>query len=513
MTGSPSKSWPVLWSFPGTTQTVWQFSFTDVACPPQVVSISVAPTAVDSCGVVNDTLSIPTPGAGDHYTFSRSGAAGAPGTTAGTVTVTATPDAGYTFGDAPSSWTFEFTDAACPPELETITAVPTAVDVCGVADDVLDIPTPGADDHYTFTRSGPSDAPGAAAGTVVVEVVADAGYTFGSAQTRWEFVFTDVLCPPLQRPVAPPPPDFDDACGVADDVVRLPEAGDAGVRYTIDDQRDADGVGRVTVTAAPDDDVAFPEDAEREWWHDFTAEDCSLVRVLQTDPEASSCTNRSASAFPAWIRIVPTEHVDYRIDGTLTTTEYTQVEPGDHTVTATAHDGYILGAANPEPDEWTEIEHTWYFTAADTTLCPTPTGLPERWSANASAADQGCTDGRAASGWISVSLPSTDPTAVRYRLGDGTELVSGTTLVAPGTYVVTATTRDPEAEIDGASTWTLEVAAAESGCSRETPSSLQRTGSGPVAPIALLALALALAGIALLGLALLAGGGAARRRA
>jgi hypothetical protein len=89
------------------------------------------------------------------------------------------------------------------------------------------------------------------------------------------------------------------------------------------------------------------------------------------------------------------------------------------------------------------------------------------FDASASATNQLCTAGSTTSGLISVVFPADDPSAVRYFIGDR-ELTSANTAVAPGTYTVTAVTRDPNDTILGTSTWTLTVAAVAAACGELT---------------------------------------------
>lgn len=87
--------------------------------------------------------------------------------------------------------------------------------------------------------------------------------------------------------------------------------------------------------------------------------------VVASDPEASTCEANAETQFTSWIRVELNDNIEYRIDGELVTSEYTEVTPGEHTVVATALNGYTLQGAQPEPDDWTDTTHTWTFTAVD----------------------------------------------------------------------------------------------------------------------------------------------------
>lgn len=95
------------------TQSLWYFHFSDKACDIRVVP--EAPTSVNPCGTDKDGFTIPEEHAGVIYKVNGKAVEGFNPAT-GSVTVTASPAAGYTFGDKEYSWTFEFDDEACEPE-------------------------------------------------------------------------------------------------------------------------------------------------------------------------------------------------------------------------------------------------------------------------------------------------------------------------------------------------------------------------------------------------------------
>jgi hypothetical protein len=120
-----------------------------------------------------------------------------------------------------------------------------------------------------------------------------------------------------------------------------------------------------------------PEVTTRPMTAEEIAEQVCLVVV--TDPEASTCEVNDQTQLTSWIRVELNTNVEYTIDGTVVTEEFTAVTPGEHTVVATALNGYTLQGATPEPDDWTDTTHTWTFTAVDSaTECqpetPTLTG-------------------------------------------------------------------------------------------------------------------------------------------
>lgn len=107
----------------------------------------------------------------------------------------------------------------------------------------------------------------------------------------------------------------------------------------------------------------------------MTAEEIGSEKCLVaiTDPVASTCLNQTDETdLTSWIRIMLDPNVEYRIDGTLATTEFVSVAPGLHTVTADALNGFTLSGGNP--DAWTDTHHEWTFTAVDYALaCEPPT--------------------------------------------------------------------------------------------------------------------------------------------
>jgi hypothetical protein len=153
-------------------------------------------------------------------------------------------------------------------------------------------------------------------------------------------------------------------------------------------------------------------------------------------------------------------NVDYTIDGVAVTHLATVVDSGEHTVVATAKEGYRLEDA-PDGDVDENGQITWTLTVAAAGSCDLPTYAA--WDASATATDELCGILAPTSGTISVVFPLDDPTAVRYFIGT-TELTSATTNEAPGTYTVTAEPRYPNETILGTNSWTLTVAAAGTDC-------------------------------------------------
>ena len=163
--------------FPAGAVTFWSFTDANEACPMEVTP--VAPTVDPVCGPENDEVNVATT-TGVTYTVSE--------WVDGSVTVTATAQAGYVIADgATTSWTFTDANVACP--IEVTPVAPTATAVCGAEDnDIIVLPTVDGVE-YTVT-SWSSHA-------VTVTATASAGYVFPSgAVASWTFTDANDPCLP-----------------------------------------------------------------------------------------------------------------------------------------------------------------------------------------------------------------------------------------------------------------------------------------------------------------------------
>lgn len=97
-------------------QDTWKFSFSDTPC--DISATPEIPTSVDKCDTKNDTYVIPATTGVEYFinnvltptgTYATNGAV--------SITITAKAAPGYTLGNKDHSWTFDFTDEACQPEL------------------------------------------------------------------------------------------------------------------------------------------------------------------------------------------------------------------------------------------------------------------------------------------------------------------------------------------------------------------------------------------------------------
>jgi len=190
----------------------WTFVFADEPC---VVEITVVPaaTAVDMCGVTNDTLTVPKDTDQVSYAVVDTRVDGV-----GSVTVTASAKAGYVLKEGiVSSWTFTYTNEPCTVEI-TIVPAATAVDMCGVANDTLTVPKDTDQVSYKVDDTRVNGV-----GSVTVTASAKTGYTFDeNTVTTWTLKFTDVACasttPPKVTPPSTTPPKKDVLASTGSDI-------------------------------------------------------------------------------------------------------------------------------------------------------------------------------------------------------------------------------------------------------------------------------------------------------
>ncbi|MHA6667966.1 hypothetical protein ACX3O0_03760 [Homoserinimonas sp. A447] len=94
----------------------WIFTFTDEPCVV-VLEVLADPTMTDDCGIANDKLTVPSDSNEVSYDVDDQRADGV-----GTVTVTASANAGFQFADNMQTvWTIEFTDVDCPSTVVPVT--------------------------------------------------------------------------------------------------------------------------------------------------------------------------------------------------------------------------------------------------------------------------------------------------------------------------------------------------------------------------------------------------------
>ncbi|MCR6649417.1 MAG: fibronectin type III domain-containing protein [Cellulomonas sp.] len=285
------------------------FTFTDIR-----LVTATAPTFADPWGTEDDTVTIPTL-EGVQYAIDGSTAAAGEHPAAGTVVVTAAPQAGYEL-TGPTQWTFAFTD------IRLVTAsAPTQSDPYGTEDDTYTIPSVTG---VQYSVGGEVVAPGTypGSGTVVVTATATAGHAL-SGVSQFTLVFTNIV---LATPVAPTWTDVD---GTASDTYTIPAVD--GVVYTVGGGVVAPGThpasGTVTVvaTAAP----GYELTGTTVFSHAFT--DLTHVSALAPTTRDEPGTARDRVTIPA------VAGVTYLLDGT-TIPAGSHALTGDLVVTAQAAD-------------------------------------------------------------------------------------------------------------------------------------------------------------------------------
>lgn len=307
-----------------------------------VLTLPVAPTVVDSCGVANDKsiLSVDAgvnwyevtgPAGSENYAL-VSGDVAASGLD---VTFAAQPAvAGDTFSDGSVEVRFPvtYTDVACT---VTTPAEPTFTDLAGVQDDTVVIPaTEGVEYSINGTVTTAGTYP--ASGTVTVTAAPLDGYAFAAGDVdTWTNTFSSAAAPAT---VTPPAPTFTDVSGTANDTYTIPRATD--VSYVVDgnvvDAGVYPAVGQVTIDAVVDASANLTPGATTSWTNNFNA----AVTDVVVSPAAPTFTDVSGTANDTYT-IPVTTGVEYVVDG-LAVAAGTYPATGDVTVEAMATVGYSL---------------------------------------------------------------------------------------------------------------------------------------------------------------------------
>ena len=343
--------------------TSWSFTFSD-AVESDIEVTPAAPTFTDLPGVEQDTVTIPET-QGVSYLLGGSPVSAGVYPALGTVTVEASPQAGYTLvGDA--TWTRVFSSA----RTVVAAAPPGFTDVDGAEQDQVTIPSRTG---VVYRLNGVARAAGTylGEGTATVEAVAASDAYQLTGTTSWTFTFD-----PL-RYVTPAAPTFTDLPGTAQDTVTIPDS--AGVTYAVGGTVRAAGSypasGTVTVTASPASGYAFTTGATTSW-----SQTLSSARTEVT-PAAPTFTDLDGTANDT-VTIPSVTGVQYSIGGTP---RAAGAYPASGTVTVTAaaaSDGYQL--ASGATTSWTStFDSKMYVTpaaptwddTADTYTIPAPAGV------------------------------------------------------------------------------------------------------------------------------------------
>lgn len=182
-------------------------------------------------------------------------------------------------------------------------------------------------------------------------------------------------------------------------------------------------------------------------------EECLLTFPLDTDPEFSTCAagDDERTELTTWIRVDFVENVQYRIDGVVVTSEFTEVTEGPHEVTAEGINGYTLDPS---------AEIVWNYDVENSANCDLITR--GQFEAGASATSPSCVN---PSGFLSFHRLPDEVGFVEYFV-DGISV--GTTVTklnkAPGNYVVTAAAVNPLDTVTNPGPWNLTVVAFTGEC-------------------------------------------------
>ncbi|MCU1432522.1 MAG: putative serine protease, subtilase family [Actinotalea sp.] len=401
------------------------------------------PTVTDLCGTADDAVVVPADTAEIAYTVTVTGP--------GAWTVTATPKAGYAI-PAPGTedtytltpygkavWTLTATEVPC---LTTITLppAPSPVDECGTDGDVWLVQEPGAGAGYTVVASEDGE---------VLQIVAVAGHTFDadlatglygdlpsftsatSTTLTFTYEFSDEPC--LTTVSLPAPPAVVDVCGTAEDGwVSVEPAPGAG--YTVVENGDV-----LMLVAAPGS--AFDAAAATTLYTGvagFTSATATAITFTHEFTDVPCLVTVTLPAPPTFADLCGTVNDGWDIAEPSASAGYTVVEGGDvlqlvaspgYTFDAAAATSLFSAVAGFTGATSTTITFTHDFTNQSCAesfapVAPTVTHQVVLCSPSYSL--------ETSSGAITVARTP----GVEYLLGG--VVVSGSTSVAPGSYVVTA---------------------------------------------------------------------------
>jgi len=239
--------------------TSWAFQFTNVLCPVEITTYAGV-TFNDACGL-NDSVNVPEDTEQVDYTVIDNRVNGV-----GSVTVNAAGKTPYFFKEgAVTSWTYEFTNVPCPVEITTFAAA-SASDVCGIANDKLNVPADTDEVRYTTLDNRVNGV-----GSVSVKATGKTPYFIKEGVvTSWTFEFTNELCPVVITTFGAA--SATDECGIANDKLNVPKDTDK-VDYQTTDNR-VSGVGSVNVKAVAKAPYVHQVGAVTEWTFKFTDVKC-----------------------------------------------------------------------------------------------------------------------------------------------------------------------------------------------------------------------------------------------
>ncbi|MDF0514837.1 hypothetical protein PX701_14490 [Agromyces sp. H3Y2-19a] len=249
-----------------------------------------------------------------------------------TVTIT------YPGGKAISHYSVHYVDEPGQPQIVTIEAAPSHIDLCGIGNDTFQLPSDTQAIDWSFIGS-------VASGEVTVSAAAKLGYIFAEgAKTSWTFTFTDEPCEEEPEVVTiDVVPTSADLCGTANDGYTLPSDTDA-IAWS---ESGSVAEGEVVVTATAKDGYRFADDATTSWTFAFTDEPCEEepeVGVIEVVPTMVDLCGTANDGYT-----VPSDTDDYSWSTTGSVAE------GKVVVTATPAEGYVF-------EEGSQSEWTFVFT-------------------------------------------------------------------------------------------------------------------------------------------------------
>ncbi|MBN9151955.1 MAG: hypothetical protein J0H56_11140 [Micrococcales bacterium] len=323
-------------------------------------------------------------------------------------------------------------------EVKVVPAV-TFTDVCGTNDDGIVGGVDTAEINYTIIDNRVNGV-----GTVIATAAPKTGYTFatGAYTGPWSHTFTDEPCPIVVKTV--PAVTFTDECGIDNDGI-VGGTDTAEIDYTITDNR-VNGVGLVTVTAAPQSGYVFENGAYTgPWTYTFTNEPCVVDNSITPTVSDQTCTPVQSVGSAGYtyadggITVNLDANLEYTITGidgtvygpTVVTTAFTALSPGKYKVDVKALNGYVLKGGGTTAT----FERT-----VGAGLCAVVFGDPY-------AVDETCTEqGTTAPGYIWVDFSGNLASEISYQITGGPTPVDYTATqeinnLEPGDYTVTVTAK------------------------------------------------------------------------
>ncbi len=402
------------------------------ACaPPVAPTVKNSSQTCNTDGTSSTAAGTVTFAAGEWKWFDSSNneVSGTKNYMAGDYTFTAKANSGYAFDNAgTTTLTFKVTvglDKAAGPCLILVTPVQprtTSTDVCGTANDTLTVDSSMVGVTYTVTWNQAHTK-----ATVTASVSDATKYFFAKgATTSWDYTFTNDACPVEITPVQPKTTSTD-VCGTANDTLTV-DSSMVGVTYTVTWNQ---AHTKATVTASVSDATKyfFAKGATTSWDYTFTNDACP-VEITPVQPKTTSTD------------VCGTANDTLTVDSSMVGVTYTVTWSKDHltaTVTADVTDTSKYFFAKGATTSW---DYT-FTDSACVKLTPLTPG----------AIDPTCPgDPQAHGGYILLDLKP----GLHYSI-DGVPTTTAQNPEVPGHYTISVTV-DPQYELQGPSSWILEVA-------------------------------------------------------